>query len=62
MNKLVAWSCPYCGLTNNTLFPNGVSGEPVVVYCDIDIGGCEKMVVLTAREQITTCVRKVEGE
>jgi hypothetical protein len=25
MNKRVAWSCPYCGPTNNTLFPNGVS-------------------------------------
>lgn len=55
------WTCPYCGFVNTRIVEE--PGDLAAVRCDLDLGGCDKLVVLDVQEVVVLFrVRRVEGE
>lgn len=53
--------CPYCGLKNeNDIEKNERFYEHKIVYCDSDIGGCDRYYVIGLSLSIDVDVYKLE--
>lgn len=53
-------TCPYCGKEQKWQ----ANRHPMwaAVYCDVDIGGCEKLFVYKTMVAVESRTRKIEGE
>jgi len=59
------FKCPYCG-TENSYKANDICGM-VVIYCDCEIGGCDKPFVMEYKviktyEIVTKKIEGIEGQ
>ena len=59
------WTCPHCGFENRhlaTIDPRDISGrcEPIFAYCDVDEGGCDRMVAIKPRAVVQAEVFALE--
>jgi hypothetical protein len=67
MNLRYTFVCPYCGHINNKIYtgtnptPSSISWNEVV-YCEVEDGGCNRLLVLNATLKIGTCTMKIVGE
>lgn len=56
------WTCPHCGHRNRnlaTVRDRYGSLSPALVYCDIEDGGCDRMVAVKPRLSVQTEVYRV---
>lgn len=62
MNSLRSdWTCPYCHARNVSFWDDAERVK--VAYCDLDLGGCDGLVVLLSKQVIVEVdVKRVEGE
>ena len=56
------FECPYCGHKNSIILPPKPYTENKHVYCGLDAGGCEGMVVITYKTSIDVQVHEIVGE
>lgn len=57
------WTCPYCGFENRgfaTAKDTHGTCEPQFAYCDIESGGCDRMVAIKPRLVVEATVYKLE--
>lgn len=53
-------ACPYCGLEQSFVFE--APGVARIAYCDVDEGGCDRMLIVTGEIHISATLRTVDGE
>lgn len=56
------YKCPHCGAKQTRYCPTEDSGLPHVVYCDVEGGGCDRMLVVKVDLVPTVTVWKVEDQ
>ena len=67
MNIQYKFDCPYCGYVNSKFYtgtnptPSSISWNEVM-YCDLENGGCDRLMVVNATLKIETCTMKIVGE
>lgn len=58
------WKCPYCGLAQavRVEFVSQYGRVRQVMFCDVDEGGCDRMVVLESTLEVQTRVYTVDSQ
>jgi len=54
------WTCPYCEHENKRVTDRRLIQE--LLYCDVEDGGCDQLVVVKFHVTTSTTALKVEGE
>jgi hypothetical protein len=63
MKTGTSWTCPKCGAVNVTLHDVENRTETNVVFCDVAVGGCNEMfVVSTERHAEVTALYSLKSE
>ena len=59
----IVWKCPHCGTQNtrsSVEVPYWFGGKALEV-CDIEVGGCDKAVVVNVEVKVYANAHKIEG-
>lgn len=55
-----SFTCPHCGTKNESTYrPVTNCSSPEVIYCDIESGGCDQLLVIQHRLSMETFVSTV---
>lgn len=55
-----SFTCPHCGTKNeDTYRPVANYSNPKVIYCDIESGGCDQLLVIQHKLSMETSIRTV---
>jgi len=55
-------TCPYCGTISRYHDVILSSFNKLVLFCDPEMGGCDRPFVVTAKVMVKTSVQRIEGE
>lgn len=56
------FKCPYCGTYNTVRIDTGASTRNTLLRCDIEVGGCDGMLVMESTVSLNLRIKKVSGE